>query len=391
MTRGAERVGSSRTRVIVLNSALLFGSSAIALVLAEVVFGRINAAREAKLSAEEGSPQAEMARFTVYHPLLGHDGKPNARGTLRRMSVIHNSQGNRGREVTFPKPAGVRRVIVLGDSQAWGYGVADQETIAARLEVHLARPRDGTEPFEVLNLGVSGFGTDQALLKYLVQGRRYQPDYVVLIVFKNDLVENERTSAWGVSKPRFFLKDGGLCLGNVPTPRVAGWEGDAVFGPSPPPLRVPLVGFDLRRSETLRFLESRQWRWASQASVNGENLRTELGCLENRETYQGEGGDLLVRLSSLLNAKVTSGGARLLVFFTPKNKEWEDQGSHAYYEPLMQALDRGGIPTLDFRAYAGRGAPPEAPLFLPGDPHLSVLGSDLAARAIKEWIATPGL
>lgn len=209
-------LGSSRARGIGLNIALMFGSTAIAVVLAEVAFGRINAAQEARTAAQEGSPQAEMARFTVYHPLLGHDGKPNARGTLRRMPVTHNSQGNRGREVSFQKPPAVRRVVVLGDSQAWGYGVGDSETIAARLENHLAERGTGSERFEVLNLGVSGFGTDQALLKYLVQGRRYEPDYVVLIVFKNDLVENERTSAWGVSKPRFFLKDGQLCLGNVP-------------------------------------------------------------------------------------------------------------------------------------------------------------------------------
>jgi hypothetical protein len=79
------------------------------------------------------APTAEHYRFNGYHPLLGYDGLPGVRGRFHGQTVTHNSQGNRGPEASFAKPAGVRRVVVLGDSQAWGYGVGDDDTIPAQL------------------------------------------------------------------------------------------------------------------------------------------------------------------------------------------------------------------------------------------------------------------
>src|SRR6185503_2752348 len=100
----------------------------------------------------------------------GYDGLPGVRGRFHGQTVTHNSQGNRGPEAAFAKPSGVRRVVVIGDSQAWGYGVGDDETIPAQLQRLLNEA--GGARYEVLNLGVGGYGTDQAFLKYLVEGRR---------------------------------------------------------------------------------------------------------------------------------------------------------------------------------------------------------------------------
>ena len=83
--------------------------------------------------------------------------------------------------------------------------------------------------FEVINLGVCGFGTDQALLKLLVQGADFAPDHTVLIYFdENDPWENGAAKAWGVEKPRFVLTDNGLCLANVPPAFARGWKNASI-------------------------------------------------------------------------------------------------------------------------------------------------------------------
>src|SRR5687767_15327143 len=61
-----------------------------------------------------------------------------------------SSQGLRDDEVVIPKPAGVRRILVLGDSVAYGSSVPRQDTFANRLE--RISPRQ-LGPVEVINAG----------------------------------------------------------------------------------------------------------------------------------------------------------------------------------------------------------------------------------------------
>jgi hypothetical protein len=98
-----------------------------------------------------------------------------------------NSQGFRGRrEYPVQKPPGVFRVIVLGDSVALGHGAGDEETFSAVLEKKLSEAR----PAEVVNMGVSGFGTAEELIQLKAVGFEYSPDLVILCYFTNDPYNN---------------------------------------------------------------------------------------------------------------------------------------------------------------------------------------------------------
>ena len=102
--------------------------------------------------------------------------------------VTHNGQGWRDRDhAQFPTTAAFR-VMVLGDSFMEGYSVNDGEIFARQLEqVAKAHGRS----VEAVNLGVQGWGTTQEYLSFVQEGRRYQPQLVLLgFVFINDLVDN---------------------------------------------------------------------------------------------------------------------------------------------------------------------------------------------------------
>ena len=336
-------------------------------------------------STEATGPTAEHYRFNGYHPLLGYDGLPGVRGRFRGHTVTHNSHGNRGPEVAFAKPAGVRRVVVMGDSQAWGYGVGDEDTIPAQLARLLEA--EGGARWEVLNLGVGGYGTDQAFLKYLVQGARYSPDVVVLTVFKNDPVENARTLAWGVEKPRFYLEDGRLCLGNVPPARAPGWPNNRLLADREPSLRIPGTDLDLARSATARFFMRREWLPSLLARDDSglAVVREHVGCIRNREAYEGDGMEILERLVAELARLTSRQGARLVLLFVPRSKEVEDPAMAAYYDAAAAAFRAQAIPFVDLRrrlAAPAGGLPP----FLPNDPHLSPAGSAIAAEALRDCL-----
>lgn len=72
--------------------------------------------------------------------------------------VKNNRYGFREREFESPKPPGVLRVMVLGDSLTWGTGLAVEERYTAVAEDLLNRASSDSA-FEVLNFGLEGIST----------------------------------------------------------------------------------------------------------------------------------------------------------------------------------------------------------------------------------------
>src|SRR5215212_2971220 len=100
------------------------------------------------------------------HPIYGRFHIPNSTGWVRtdeyKARIDINSRGLREREFSYAKPAGTRRIVVLGDSFVEGAEVAVDRTMTRQLE-RLLNERDA-RPTEVINAGVRAFGTGQEYL-----------------------------------------------------------------------------------------------------------------------------------------------------------------------------------------------------------------------------------
>jgi lysophospholipase L1-like esterase len=97
-----------------------------------------------------------------------------------------NEQGFRDRSRALPKPPDVFRILALGDSVTFGYGVEQDEAYPSQLEALLAeRPSDAR--VEVLNLGVGGYNAYNEAALLAGRGRDYQPDLVLVQFCINDL------------------------------------------------------------------------------------------------------------------------------------------------------------------------------------------------------------
>lgn len=95
-----------------------------------------------------------------------------------------NTLGLRGAEVAWAKAEGTTRILVLGDSVAFGLLVSPEEAFPALLERRLSTSE---HPVEVLNAAVSGYGPFNELAYYPVKGRRFAPDLVVVVFVMNDV------------------------------------------------------------------------------------------------------------------------------------------------------------------------------------------------------------
>jgi hypothetical protein len=129
-----------------------------------------------------------------YDPVRGWQLRPGTIGLQRsegHSRVTINHGGFRGPEVPTAKPRGVLRIAVLGDSFTEAMHVPYEETFCAVIERALASCPLGGRPAQVLDFGVSGYGTGQELLTLREQAFRYAPEVVILAFFAgNDVSDN---------------------------------------------------------------------------------------------------------------------------------------------------------------------------------------------------------
>jgi len=137
-----------------------------------------------------------------YDPEIRYVPIPNQHGWVDDGFVNTNSLGFRGREIAVPKPKGRVRVVAVGDSVTFGFGVNDNETFCSQVEQLLKASTPGVD-IEVLNLAVPGYDTRQeiGLLKRNVSA--LQPDLVLVGFYTNDvpdaLTEKDSLTAGGTT------------------------------------------------------------------------------------------------------------------------------------------------------------------------------------------------
>jgi hypothetical protein len=129
----------------------------------------------------------------------------------RDVTVSHNSLGTR--DVEFERN-GRPTILFMGDSLTWGYNVEASERFSDLL-------RGMIPSHNVLNAGVSGFGTDQAYLFLKRLWPDVEPSVVVLIFcVENDHSDNSRNLRYFNYKPYLETSaDGTRQFRGQPVPR----------------------------------------------------------------------------------------------------------------------------------------------------------------------------
>lgn len=196
--------------------------------------------------------------------------RPNLDVLYRGGRVRTNRYGLRGPEVAEAVRPGTVRVVGLGDSFMFGYGVDDREPYLEVLSRELGALEPGTA-WEVVNLAVPGYNTVMEVARLEADGLRFRPQLVILEFVGNDLTLPNfvRTPRPVLALDRSFLVDAvrrasgrgslwqrllGAGLEGVPQ-NEPGSIGDVAQPDRVPPELRDLVGWPAYERATARLAE----------------------------------------------------------------------------------------------------------------------------------------
>lgn len=153
--------------------------------------------------------------FSQVDSSLGASLVPRSEGWYKNEGQAYvriNSAGLRDREHVLSKPSRTLRIAVLGDSYAEAMQVPMEDAFWSVLERAMKEcPANTGRELEVINFGVSGYGTAQELLTLRQRVWAYSPDIVLLaFVTGNDIRNNSRALEQESKKPYFVFKNGKL-------------------------------------------------------------------------------------------------------------------------------------------------------------------------------------
>jgi len=158
-----------------------------------------------------------FASIGIVDPVRGWALRPGAwahKSNEGEADVAINADGMRDRDHPRQKPQGTFRIAVLGDSFTLASHVAVEKTYWSVLERLLrdCRALAGRTP-EVINFGVTGYGTAQELLTLRHHAWEYGPDLVLLAFLTgNDVANNSRALARDPLAAYMTLEAGELVL-----------------------------------------------------------------------------------------------------------------------------------------------------------------------------------
>ena len=206
--------------------------------------------------AHNGVGPALPLPLEMYDPLLGWKNRPsfsNDGPLFDAERVTTNSNGARGSTEYPYRRTDKKRIVVVGDSFAFGQEVNDEETYAAVLGSTLSDT-------EVINLGVIGYGIDQMLLTVKGEALKYSPD-LIIVAYISDDIERSLVSFRDFAKPVFVLDASGcLALVGTPVPPPAAWIADERWK-SKALDTLDILHSDLRRIVGARRSEAFQLTW----------------------------------------------------------------------------------------------------------------------------------
>ena len=180
---------------IVRRWLLLCGSLVVALVAAEAALRAhyLLAWRGSVEDLHASGPIPETGRDVQLgrmlrpspNPLLVYELKPDLDVRFKRARVRTSPAGLREQPHPEVKPARTVRVVGIGDSTMFGWGVAESERYMDRLERRLNAEYGGE--WQTIVTAVPGYNLVMEVESLMVTGRRYAPDLIVYGWNPNDL------------------------------------------------------------------------------------------------------------------------------------------------------------------------------------------------------------
>jgi hypothetical protein len=249
---------------------------------------------------------------TIPDPDFGLIHSAGTRGIAQDVPFRINNEGFRGPDIPLEKSSGEKRLLILGDSIVFGWGVREERIFPTLLQNKF---QDAAPEWRVAPIGTIGWNTRNQYEYMRKRGFDLQPDAVLLVMLPNDVYPNW----WGRSdEPKHLLFPG-------------------LFDPKPTPTRRQKMKAALNR-----------WR---EAVIRNSFLLVSVqhhiagmrasGVIQNAFVEENHNWlDMRAALLGLI-ADCKARGIKILVAY----HELEDTSSDSFFKTAVNSiLDEAGIP-----------------------------------------------
>jgi hypothetical protein len=360
---------------------------------------------------------AEESWPAIFDAEIGNRLPPNSRGVFTMEGFSEwstNSAGWLDKERSFNKSPDTYRVVVIGDSFVEALQVAKSESFTSVAEELLTACPVAGQSFEILPMGVAGWGTAQAYLTAKNEAILYDPNLVIMAFYTNDLRNNVLKYQQDLHRPYYSLIDGELELTHEPLPIESDKTQKPFFDSSGAISQASTLRKIYRsvvfQSHALQKLRSSIHEFAD---FNSEGLRVQMSLaykidsdeLDDEEAWKLTEALLQETYDFLANRQVDAG---LLVVSTgfavhPEQStvdEWIS--TNGIVDPLYpeNRLSRFGeeinVPVIPIaREMLARNAQADKPIFYHGfdntsmgSGHWNVEGNRLAGEMLADFVCT---
>jgi hypothetical protein len=198
IAKSVRETASADLRRFALRLTLALATTIVALLVVEGIIRLEHYFREdrrpLKVQLESARAQAQSSLHGLNlgdivqpsrHAGIVYELRPNVRGRFMGQSILINSQGLHDYEYSRRKEPGTFRIVGVGDSSLFGWGVRFEDGGLKVLERRL-NEKFGPQKFEVINFAVPGYNTAMEAETFVQRCLEYAPDLVLLNFNTND-------------------------------------------------------------------------------------------------------------------------------------------------------------------------------------------------------------
>jgi lysophospholipase L1-like esterase len=253
-----------------------------------------------------------------FDPEVRYVPLPNQRGWIDDGFVTTNSLGFRGPEPASPKPPGRFRVVAIGDSVTFGFGVNDGDTFCAQTEL-LLRSKVPSLDLDVVNIAVPGYDTRQEVALLRRSLARLEPNLVLVGLYSNDIPDSLEDGAGGTTIATARVDDGRVLQMNAaPT---SWWD------------------LQLRKSRAIYTIGRALRRFARKGEWGMSRFTMEIDILEGRDSAQLDAAwDRVDKQLGMLHEMAVEHGFSVGVVVLPPREQVVGLYPHARYQNRVRSM-----------------------------------------------------
>lgn len=337
------------------------------------------------------------------HPVVGHFHIPGATAWVREPEFTtylrFNRYGLRGPDIASEKPAGTRRVLLLGDSFVEAKQVAERDALPDRLAASLAAA--GVTNVELLNSGTFDWSQVHEYLYLQYAGPTLHPDLVVQLLY----VGNDVSDVW--PRSRGELRDLERPVATLDGDGALQWPDwhRRAMGQGETPLTALSRHSVLIRAYETGVVDKLRYRERDGQGIEGHML----------ELFQFKESPQEVRAWKTVEALLVATrdeaerqGARYALVVVPTKwqvypQDWQsllaaigeaDDDRWVLRGPdrrIVQLAEANKIPVLDLMPAMRDAAETGQRLYYPVDVHWTAAGHEVAAREVSRFLTDADL